>query len=131
MECVRGAYLEDDFLRVIEVSSDMQIVELHQLIRDLIGFTDEQLHDCFIATRLRGKKTRFMPSQSHPESTPEADMSITVAEIYAAGSRRRLFYSFNFGDNWIFEVKKVTAAPKRNPETQYPRIIQEEGTQPM
>lgn len=130
MECARGSYLEEDFLRVIEVSSDMRLSELHLLIQDLIGFSDDQLEDCFIATRLRGKKVRLMPSKGHLDAHPQADMNQTLAEVFPAGSRKRLFYSFNFGNNWIFEIKK-TAETMQDRENNYPRIVQEEGIQPL
>ncbi|MGZ3158706.1 MAG: IS1096 element passenger TnpR family protein [Burkholderiaceae bacterium] len=131
MECVRGAYLEEDFLRVIEVSSEMRLSELHLLIKDLIGFSDGQLDDCFMATRLRGKKIRFMPSNGHPDVTSLADMSLSLAEIFPAGSRKRLFYSFDFGDNWIFEIKKTAETRQPVENAHYPRIVQEEGMQPI
>ncbi|MGZ3236807.1 MAG: IS1096 element passenger TnpR family protein [Burkholderiaceae bacterium] len=131
MECVRGAYLEEDFLRVIEVSSEMRLSELHLLIQDLIGFSDDQLEDCFMATRLRGKKIRFLSSPGHPDTTSLADMSQSLAEIFPAGSRKRLFYSFNFGDNWIFEIKKTAEIAQPVENARYPRIIQEEGIQPI
>jgi hypothetical protein len=131
MECVRGAYLEEDFLRVIEVSSDMRLAELHLLIQDLIGFTDSQLDDCFMATRLRGKKIRFISPKGNPDLTSQVDMNQSLAEVFPTGSRKRLFYSFDFGDNWIFEIKKITETIKPKADTPYPRIIQEEGAQPI
>ena len=131
MECVRGAYLEEDFLRVIEVSSDMQLSELHLLIQDLIGFSDGQLADCFMATRLRGKKIRFMPPKGQPDTASHADMNQSLAEIFPQGSRKRLFYSFDFGDNWIFEIKKIADTAHAKENVQYPRIVQEEGVQPI
>jgi hypothetical protein len=131
MECVRGAYLEEDFLRVIEVSSEMRLSELHLLIQDLIGFSDGQLEDCFMATRLRGKKIRFLSSLGHPDATSLADMSQSLAEIFPSGSRKRLFYSFNFGDNWIFEIKKTAEMVQPVENAHYPRIILEEGVQPI
>lgn len=131
MECVRGAYLEEDFLRVIEVSSEMQLSELHLLIKDLIGFSDGQLEDCFMATRLRGKKIRFTPSNGHPDVSTPVDMNQSLAEIFPAGSRKRLFYSFDFGDNWIFEIKKTAENTQRIENANYPRIVQEEGMQPI
>lgn len=131
MECVRGAYLEEDFLRVIEVSSDMRLSELHLLIQDLIGFSDGELEDCFVATRLRGKKIRLLSSNSHPNTTSHADMNQTLAEIFPQGSRKRLFYSFDFGDNWIFEIKKIADASDTKESIHYPRIVQEEGVQPI
>jgi hypothetical protein len=131
MECVRGAYLEEDFLRVIEVSSDMRLSELHLLIQDLIGFSDGQLEDCFMATRLRGKKVRFMSSKGHPDTTALADMDQSLAEIFPAGSRKRLFYCFDFGDNWIFEIKKTGETKSSSENARYPRVVQEEGIQPI
>jgi hypothetical protein len=131
MECVRGAYLEEDFLRVIEVSSDMRLAELHLLIQDLIGFSDGQLEDCFMATRLRGKKVRFMSPKGHPDATAQADMNQSLADIFPTGSRKRLFYSFDFGDNWIFEIKKIAETGSAMADMPYPRIIQEEGVQPI
>lgn len=131
MECVRGAYLEEDFLRVIEVSSEMHLSELHLLIQNLIGFSDDQLEDCFMATRLRGKKIRFTSSLGHPDATSTANMNMSLAEIFPIGSRKRLFYSFNFGNNWIFEIKKTAEMAQSMENARYPRVIQVEGVQPI
>ncbi|HEY8099442.1 MAG TPA: hypothetical protein VIF82_01720 [Burkholderiaceae bacterium] len=118
-------------MRVIEVSSDMRLSELHLLIQGLIGFSDGQLADCFMATRLRGKKIRFMSSKVHADATSLADMNQSLAEIFPTGSRKRLFYSFDFGDNWIFEIKKTAEIAQSAENARYPRIIQEEGVQPI
>jgi hypothetical protein len=129
MECVRGSYLEEGFLRVIEVSSDMPLSELHLLIQQLIGFSDEQLDECFMATRLRGKKIRF--TSPHENEVAGQPLNQTLAELFPEGSRKRLFYSFNFGDSWIFEIKKVAEAAQPIIQAHYPRIVQTEGIQPI
>jgi hypothetical protein len=131
MECVRGAYLEEDFLRVIEVASDMPLYELHLLIQGLIGFSDDQLEDCFMATRLRGKKVHLISTKKNHDINSHAEMNKTLAEIFPPGSRARIFYSFDFGDNWIFEIRKTAEAPQLAENTHYPRIVQEEGIQPL
>jgi hypothetical protein len=130
MECVRGSYLEEGFLRVIEVSSDMYLSELHLLIQQLIGFSDEQLEECFMATRLRGKKIRFMASPGNTQSDPPP-LNQTLSELFPEGSRKRLFYSFNFGDSWIFEIKKVSEDALPVVAANYPRVVQTEGAQPI
>jgi hypothetical protein len=131
MECVRGAYLEEDFLRVIEVSNDMRLSELHLLVQDLIGFSDEQLEDCFVATRLRGKKIRFMTSKGQQGITALPEMDQTLAEVFPPGSRKRLFYCFDFGESWIFEIKKVAEVSPALDNAFYPRVVQEQGVQPL
>lgn len=131
MECVRGAYLEEDFLRVIEVPGDMRLDEFHHLIQTLIGFTDEQVEECFIATRLRGKKMRLLPSKGNAGLHSQAEMNMTLAEIFQPGSRKRIFYSFDFGDNWIFEIRKTAESPQLVESAHYPRIVHEEGVQPL
>jgi hypothetical protein len=43
----------------------------------------------------------------------------------------KLYYHFDFGDDWYFEIRRSRAKPKEpTPRVQYPRVVEATGPNP-
>ncbi len=130
IECVCGAYLDDQFLRIVEVSSDMTLGELHLFILDLAKFGDDHLSTFYIANTSRGKKIWFTDTGDWEEEN-DAMWNIQLNKIFPLGPHKKLYYWFDFGDDWIFEIRKKSEKKFSSHPVKYPRLIHKEGPEPI
>ena len=50
--------------------------------------------------------------------------------VFPLPERLKLFYWFDFGDDWKFEIKKDRRTHPPAPKTKYPRVIRRVGPNP-
>ena len=107
---------EQPWSRTIEVKEDFTLVRLHEYIQDIVKFDDDHLYEFYI-----GKNPRNRAS-SVPKKTQ-------LNEIYPLKGYK-LYYLFDFGDSWLFEIKKSRKKKTENKEIKYPLIIESTGINP-
>lgn len=122
IECVFGAYLEGPFLRVVEVPSDMTLDELQDYIHELTEFDFDHLSDFYISSSPNGDKKWFEEMDGY--------FGIKLNEVYPLSKHKKLYYFFDFGDNWTFEIRRKSSGKKSEPDAVYPRIIKSKGPIP-
>ena len=130
IECVWGAYLKERFLRLVEVPSDMTLGDLHFFIRDLTEFDADHLSTFYIANTFRGKKIWFTDTGEWEEEN-EAMWTLPLEQVFLLGTHKKLYYWFDFGDDWIFEIRKKGKETTPSPRVKYPRLIHKEGPKPI
>jgi hypothetical protein len=134
IKCVWGAYFNDRFLRVIEVPSDMTLGDLHFLILNLSEFDNDHLSTFYTANTLRGKKVWFTESdeweEGHDALSDGPLWDIPLHDIFPLPKHKKLYYWFDFGDDWKFEIRKKGKDKTPVSGVNYPRVIQEEGPKP-
>jgi hypothetical protein len=124
IRCVAGLYLKEPFLRVVEVKTSTTLNDLHKLIRKLTDFDDDHLTTFYLANTLNGRKAWLVdPDEMDdaPDTWREGPLwKIRLSEIYPLPKHKKLYYWFDFGDCWIFEIRKQTPnktnAPSGIPE---------------
>jgi hypothetical protein len=131
IECVFGLYLEERWVRVVEIEDQASLLDLHNLIQDEVKFDRDHLINFFLANS---------PSPyAHKERMSEADRwedrdddykRITLSELYPLRGKR-LYYMFDFGDNWLFEIRMRLKSKKPDPGAAYPRIVERIGPNPQ
>ena len=130
IDYVGGGYPGEKFQRVIEVPCDMPLSSLHGLIKQLTGFNDEKIHDCYVASSIRGKKLWFKRNgQWHSEA--ELTFTSSIDQVFLCKTKRKLYYSFEFGDNWIFEIGRKGDIVVPTADCDYPRIVHSRGMRPL
>ncbi len=107
---------EQPWSRTIEVKEDFTLVKLHKYIQAIVEFDDDHLYEFFI-----GKTPRNRAS-SVPKRTQ-------LNEIYPLKGYK-LYYLFDFGDSWLFEIKKSRKKKIENKKIKYPLIIESTGVNP-
>lgn len=56
---------------------------------------------------------------------------ITLSRVYPLPKKCKLFYHYDFGDDWYFEIRKSRTKPvPPKPDVEYSRLVQKLGPNP-
>jgi len=99
--------------RTFEVKEDFTLLELHNYIQYLLGFDDDHLYEFFIAKNPRNRSEKV-------------SLSTALNEIYPI-TGYKLYYLFDFGDNWLFQIKKSRKKKTEVEGKLYPALIESIG----
>ncbi len=102
--------------RTIEVKEDFSLKKLHNYIQEIIEFDDDHLYEFCVGKNPRNR------GDSIPERTK-------LNEIYFL-TGQKLFYLFDFGDCWLFQIKKSRKIKTENKQLKYPILIESSGDNP-
>jgi hypothetical protein len=134
IQCVAGVGLDAPFLRVAEVASDSTLADLHGLILLLAGFEDDHLSTFYLANTIMGQRVWLVePDEWDPNPGIDGGgplWHMSLADVFPLPKHKKLYYWFDFGDDWIFEIRKKGKDLVETPGSPYPRLIEEEGPQP-
>ena len=83
---------EEPWNRTIEVEETTSLEELHMFIQKVVCFDNDHLYEFYV-----GKNPN-----SRSESISETS---NLSEIYPL-TGYKLYYHFDFGDSWLFQIKK-------------------------
>ena len=123
---VFGIYAEGPWEVTVEIGSSATLSDLHSLIQRAVQFSDDHLYMFYVARTFRSRdRDSFDPDED------ESILETTLEEIFPLPPDRKLFYWFDFGDDWKFSIARTRAAPKV-PEKgrKYPRVIDTRGETP-
>ncbi len=122
---VAGANATSPCVRVFEMDSDTCLEDLHFLIQKTVRFDDDHLHDFFVARTIRS-------SARIPVDDENGDLDgTTLADLFPLPKNRKLFYYFDYGDSWTFEISRTRKAPfAAVPGITYPVLIEKIGKNP-
>ena len=111
-------YDESDapWLRTIEVREDFTLRRLHGYIQKLVDFDNDHLYEFSV------KKNPRQTGQKIPKTAK-------LNEIYPL-TGYKLFYLFDFGDCWLFQIKKSRKKKTADAQTKYPVLIESSGVNP-
>ena len=102
--------------RVIEVKEGFTLRQLHKYIQEIIEFGDDHLYEYYV-----GKNPR-----NRSESIPK---NAALNEIYPL-TGLKLYYLFDFGDCWLFQIKKSRKKLEEDKKVKYPRLVKSMGINP-
>jgi pRiA4b ORF-3-like protein len=92
--------------RRLELSSDLLLDEVHQVIQEAFGWTDSHLHQFGSGPDLYSPETQLYlcPFQVDEGETGIPEEQVRLDEVLAdAGDK--LYYSYDFGDDWQHVIK--------------------------
>ena len=112
----------------VEVPESITLSDLHYTIQRLVDFDDDHLHEFFAGRNGRDRKVTFGEAASpfdlnEREETP-------LSDVFPLTKGHKLYYHFDFGDDWLFEI---ASRPDRKPadrRAKYPRLVHEKGHRP-
>ena len=106
----------ESWSRTIEVAEDYSLKQLHKYIQEVVDFDDDHLYEFFLGRNSRGKLN----------SIPQTSL---LNQIYPSNGLK-LFYLFDFGDEWLFEIRKSRKKKTKDIAVDYPLIIAKVGENP-
>ena len=124
---IGGAWAEGPWVRVIEIPDTASLGELHNVIRNSIDFDDDHLFEFYAGRHPRNRKVAF-----GDPFEPEADQEYEVLLSEACSLKGlKLYYHYDFGDDWLFEIKRKRKRKNIESGVDYPRVIAAEGENPQ
>jgi len=130
VECVRGWFLKETCIRVIEIDENTNLLNLHEAIQNAVHFERDHPYVFYLANGPSPGAQRYLLSESEDWHSIERDFAkIKLTDLYPLG-RKKLYYLFDFGDKWVFEIRKARGVKKPEPDVEYPRVIESIGPDP-
>jgi|ERR1051326_669859 hypothetical protein len=98
--------------RRVQVRSDISLLQLHDILQVVMGWTDSHLHQFVI----RGKTYTVLDPDCDPSMIDETEVKLDEV-IHAPRTKFR--YDYDFGDGWEHELVVEKILPP-DPATHYP-----------
>lgn len=129
IECVSGPTLEAPWVRVVEIDSAATLLDLHDLIQATARFDRDHPFEFFAGRNYRRRAVTFDDTEDEGEF--DSGGPLTLEQIFPLPKNLKLYYHFDFGDDWRFEIRRMRTKPKE-PEggVKYPRVIEATGPNP-
>lgn len=125
---VKCVFMNEDCIRTIEIPEGFSLYDLHEAIQEAVDFDKDHLFEFFMARTPRGKKIRFADEEDW-EYVETSWHDIRLHEIFPLKGVK-LYYLFDFGDNWLFEIRKERKVKEPEHGVEYPRVVKRIGDNP-
>ena len=131
VKCIQGRYLQEECVRVIEIEDSASLLEFHSAIQDSVGFDYDHLFEFFAGRNYRQCKLVFTDSANWEYEAEGLD-DVSLEQVYPLPKGLKLYYHFDFGDDWYFEIRKSRKKPvPSDPAVSYPRVVESIGPDPQ
>ena len=125
IKLVAGMYAEQAWACELEIADSVSLHELHDAIQSTVSFENDHLYSFFISRQEFGSQRIHFDDE-------EYSLDVELASLFPLPKGKKLFYWFDFGDDWIFQVSKSRKKPKESqPGREYPAVVGETGTKPV
>ena len=109
----------------IEVPDICSLFDLHLFIQNIINFDNDHLFEFYAGRNYRNRKIVFSDNAGYPDDGGNYE-SILLKDIYPLKGLK-LYYLFDLGDNWLFEIRKSRKKATPQQDTEYPSIVSDNG----
>jgi hypothetical protein len=121
---------EDAWSVRVEVTDNFTLDELHATILRLVGFDNDHLHVFYAGRNWRNRRIAFGEPADTPYGFNEGE-EVALGNVFPLPKGHKLFYHFDFGDDWLFEISRRLNAKQGDRNAEYPRLISENGRRPI
>ena len=129
IECISGRFLEDDCVRVIEIDAEASLCDLHDAIQEAVDFDWDHLFGFYLANSPFAGRQWLCSDEDYEDAYDEFERT-PINSIWPLG-RKKFYYLFDYGDDWIFQIKKPRTKPQEPaPGVGYPRVVEAIGPNP-
>ena len=130
VECMRGRFYEHECVRIIAMDDSSSLLDLHDMIQDAVSFDRDHPFDFYTANSASPWADRhWITDVADWDEKETVFWKTQLKSIWPLG-RKRLYYWFDFGDDWIFEIRKMRHA-KADEALSTPRILERVGPDPV
>ena len=128
IELESGRYAETPWKRVTEIPETTDLYDLHLCIQDIVGFGNDHLFEFFLGRSRRNRKRVFGDEDEFCFEQREG-LETKLNQVFPSKGLK-LYYHFDFGDSWMFTIKKGRKRKYVAKAVDYPRVIESEGQSP-
>ena len=109
----------------IEIPDCCSLFNFHLFIQKIIDFDNDHLFEFYVGRNFRDRKMNFSENPGYPHDGGEYE-HITLKDVYPLKGLK-LYYLFDLGDNWIFEMRKSRKTAKAEKGKEYPCVVTDNG----
>lgn len=120
----------DSWAARVEIPGSFTLTELHSAIQRLVDFDNDHLHEFFTGRNWRDRNITFGEVAETPFEINEGE-EIPLSEIFPLPKGQKLYYNFDFGDDWLFEITCHSETKQTNRKIKRARLIEEHGHRPV
>ncbi len=129
IECVQGMYLKEECVRVVAMDDSASLWDLHQVIQDAVSFDRDHPFEFYTANSASPwAEKNFITLVEGLNEKEDVFADTQLKDIWPLG-RKKLYYWFDFGDDWIFEIRKMRSS-KADALLDTPQILERVGPNP-
>lgn len=128
--CLTGRYLTEAFQFVLDMPADATLDELASCILDVVEFDGDHLSEFYLANSLRGKKLYFTADGAWDDDD-SATLDLRLCDIYPLDRNKKMYYAYDFGASWCFEIVKKGKETPPLEGREYPYLVSQEGAKPL
>ncbi len=119
-------------IRVLEIESSASFLQLHQAIQDAVDFDNDHLFQFYLG-RHPDQHAHTIGGEPNWNGYNPVNRyrKISISDTWPLPTGYKLYYLFDFGDQWKFQINKTRHKDKlANPGIVYPRVIEAKGKNP-
>jgi len=125
VELLFGAYIEELWEGTIEIDSLSTLEDLHFALQDVLNFDNDHMYEFYVS------RTEKSHNRIRYDDENGLVYSVTLENLYPLEKNKKLFYLFDYGDNWLFKIAKSRKkAQEPMQDIKYPRLVEEVGIKP-
>lgn len=128
VECLEGWHYDHETIRVIDIDENAVLFDLFDIIREANGFGFEHAHMFYLGRTPKNKKIIFAEKDEFYGSEWRPYNS-SLKSIFPLGNLK-FYFLYDFGDNWIFQIRKSRKRIEKQANVKYPIIIERIGENP-
>lgn len=130
IKLLSGRWADKEWTATIAVDASSTLEDLHYIIQQAVAFDNDHLYGFFVA---RTPRSRDRVRYNYDPDDEEDDrlFTTTLESLFPLPKDRKLFYLFDYGDYWIFQISRTRSKPfAAEPGIDYPCLIDETGEKP-
>jgi hypothetical protein len=113
------------WIRAIELPKSATLYALHDAIQNAIDFDDDHMYEFYVGKRWN-KRERDIGESASPMDPGSYD-KILLSDVFPLGKALKLYYWFDFGDDWMFEITCRPEMTEANKKIKYPNVVEKSG----
>lgn len=103
--------------------------ELAPLVLGIAGFDDDHLDAFYLTNSARGKKT-FLTGKGEWSNGDDETGDAHLSNIFPLPKNKKLFYLYDFGTSWCFQIIRKGKEKPAQAGLEYPRNVETKGIRP-
>ena len=111
----------------LEIPSTASFLELHEAIQEATAFENDHLFGFYLGRQAWDQFKVFGDFEE-----PSTLAGVQIKEAFPINLKgMKLLYHFDYGDDWLFEIRQLKQSPKYNLNKSYPVISNVRGERPI
>jgi hypothetical protein len=126
-----GRWADKPWAVTIALDASSTLEDLHHIIQQAADFDNDHLYGFYVARTPWSRDRVRYDDEDEDGRESDALFTTTLEDLFPLPKDRRLFYLFDYGDYWIFQISQTRKKPfVAEPGIDYPCLIGESGEKP-